>query len=125
MKPLIAKNKAKALSSALLLIGLAIIFFLESWWPAIMLVIGIPLALKQFLLGRLSDAFITLFVFVGFFIIAQFNISWKILIPVLFIMAAVYILCKEWVTSVSKEESPDDDGNTIEIDDDDNETYKK
>lgn len=48
-KPLIAKNKAKALSSALLLIGLAIIFFTESWWPAIMLVIGVPLALKQFL----------------------------------------------------------------------------
>ena len=62
-----------------------------------MIVIGLPLALRQMLLGRYHDMIITLFVFVGFFIIAQFNISWKILIPILFIVAAIYILCKEWV----------------------------
>ncbi|MCP5504303.1 MAG: hypothetical protein H7A41_04030 [Chlamydiales bacterium] len=116
-KPLIAKNKAKALSTALFLIGLAVIFFIDSWWPGIMLVIGIPLALKQFLQGRFHDAAISLFVFVGFFIIAQFNISWKILIPILFIMAAVYILCKEWVTT----ESGEDEGDTTTIDIEDEE----
>lgn len=105
-KPLIAKNRAKALSSALLLVGLALVFFFDSWWPAIMLVIGIPLALRQFLMGRFSDATLSLFVFVGFFVIAQFNISWKVLIPILFIMAAIYILCKEWV----KAETGEDEG---------------
>lgn len=114
-KPLIAKNKAKALSTALFLIGLAVIFFIDSWWPGIMIVIGIPLALKQFLQGRFHDAAISLFVFVGFFIIAQFNISWKILIPILFIMAAVYILCKEWVTTESGEDEGDNP--TIDIED--------
>ncbi len=114
-KPLIAKNKAKALSTALFLIGLAVIFFIDSWWPGIMIVIGIPLALKQFLQGRFHDAAISLFVFVGFFIIAQFNISWKILIPILFIMAAVYILCKEWVTAESGEDEGDKP--TIDIED--------
>ena len=114
-KPLIAKNKAKALSTALFLIGLALIFFIDSWWPGIMIVIGIPLALKQFLQGRFHDAAISLFVFVGFFIIAQFNISWKILIPILFIMAAVYILCKEWVTTESGED--EGDSPTIDIED--------
>ncbi len=73
-----------------------------------MIVIGIPLALKQFLQKRLQDAAISLFIFVGFFILAQFNISWKILIPILFIMAAVYILCKEWVTT----ELGEDEGNS-------------
>ena len=118
-KPLIEKNKAKALSTALFLIGLAIIFFIDSWWPGIMLVIGIPLALKQFLHGRIHDAAISLFVFVGFFIIAQFNISWKILIPILFIMAAVYILCKEWVKSETGED--EEDTPIIDIDDDEKE----
>ena len=117
-KPLLAKNKAKALSTALFLVGLAIIFFLDSWWPGIMLVIGVPLALKQFLNGRFSDAAISFFVFVGFFIIANFNISWKILIPILFIMAAVYIVCKEWVTTASDEE---EDEPTIDITNDDSE----
>ena len=105
-KPLIAKNKAKAPSTSLLLAGAAILFFLDNWWPAAVLVIGIPLSLKQFLTGRLNDAAISLFVFVGFFIIAQFNIfSWKVLVPIFFIMAAVYVLCKEWVkTSTGEDE---------------------
>lgn len=96
-KPLIAINRAQALSSALFLIGVALLFFLQNWWPAIMLVIGIPLSLRQLLLGRKADAAISFCVFVGFFIIAQFDISWKILIPILFVMAALYVLCKEWV----------------------------
>lgn len=115
-RPLIARNKAKALSSALFLVGLAILFFVDSWWPGIMLAIGVPLALKQFLNGRYHDAAISLFVFVGFFIIASFKISWKILIPILFIMAAVYIVCKEWVTTSTGEEENE---NTIDISDDD------
>ncbi len=110
VKPLIAKNKAKALSTSLLLVGVAIMFFLDNWWPAVMIVIGIPLSLKQFLTGRLNDAAISLFVFVGFFIIAQFNISWKVLVPIFFIMAAVYVLCKEWVnTSTGKDEDEESD----------------
>jgi 4-hydroxybenzoate polyprenyltransferase len=107
-KPILAKNKAKAISTALFLIGLAIIFFTDSWWPGIMIVIGIPLALKQLLLGRHRDAAMSFFVFVGFFIIAQFNISWKVLIPILFVMAAIYILCKEWVKEETEEETEDD-----------------
>jgi len=81
-----------------------------------MLVVGIPLALKQFLNGRYHDAAISLFVFVGFFIIASFKISWKILVPILFIMAAVYIVCKEWVTTSTGEE---EDEKTIDVPPDD------
>ncbi|NGX51544.1 MAG: hypothetical protein K1060chlam2_01413 [Chlamydiae bacterium] len=111
-KPLIPKNRAKVLGTALFLVGLALLFFIDAWWPGIMLVIGIPLALKQFLNGRYYDATISLFVFVGFFIVANFNISWKILIPILFIMTAIYIVCKEWVTTSTGEE---EDEPTIEI----------
>jgi 4-hydroxybenzoate polyprenyltransferase len=115
-KPLLTKNKAKAISSALFLIGLAIIFFIDSWWPGMMIVIGVPLALKQFLLGRYNDAAMSLFVFVGFFIIAQFNISWKILLPILFVMAAIYVLCKEWVKEETGEEN--EEGSSTETDTD-------
>ena len=108
--PLTSKKRAKAISSALFLIGIAVVMFLDAWWPGIMVVIGVPLALKQFLEGRYHDTLLTLLVFVGFFIIAQFNISWKILLPILFIMAAVYILCKEWVEEklISEDEREED-----------------
>lgn len=110
--PLSSKKRAKAITSALFLIGLAIIMYLDAWWPGIMAVIGVPLALKQFLEGRYHDTLLTLFVFVGFFVVAQFNISWKILIPILFVMAAVYILCKEWVESkLQSEEEKEEDLN--------------
>ena len=102
-RPLIHPKRAQALSSALILIGLATLFFFDDWWPAIMLTIGLPVALRQFLLGRVSDGVISLFVFVGFFIIARFDISWKILMPIFFTMAAVYVLCKEWVSSSTSE----------------------
>lgn len=116
--PRIEKNKAQALGTALLLVGLAILLFLDAWWPGIMLVVGLPLALKQFLNGRYHDTAISLFVFVGLFIIANFNISWQILIPILFIMAAVYIVCKEWVTTKTGEEEEEKALDIIEEDSD-------
>lgn len=103
-KLFISKNKAKALSLGLFIVGLAIMFLSAKWWPGIMLVIGLPLALKQFLNSRHYDAFISLFIFVGFFIITNFNINWKVLVPVLFILSAIYTLCREWVVSFYDED---------------------
>ena len=66
--PLVSRRRAKVFSVALFLIGLAIISYLHTWWPAIMLVLGLPLAFRQYLLGRFYDMVITLFVFVGVFV---------------------------------------------------------
>ncbi len=94
---LLSKKKAKAICIALFLIGLAIISYLAAWWPGIMLVIGIPLALKQYLLGRHYDMGISLFVFIGVFVTVQFDISWQVLLPVLFAIGGIYILSREFL----------------------------
>lgn len=94
---LLSKKKAKAICIALFLIGLAIISYLATWWPGIMLVIGIPLALKQYLLGRHYDMGISLFVFIGVFVTVQFDISWQVLLPVLFAIGGIYILSREFL----------------------------
>src|SRR3990167_1439025 len=99
MTQLVSKKRAKALSVALFLIGLAIVTLLNAWWPGIMLAIGIPLAIRQYLLGRHYDVGVTLFVFVGVFVTVQFNISWEILLPVLFALGGVYILFREYLES--------------------------
>lgn len=98
-KALISKKRAKTISVALFLIGLAIVSYLAAWWPGIMLAVGIPLALRQYLLGRHYDMGISLFVFVGVFVTVQFNISWEILLPVLFAIGGIYILCREFLES--------------------------
>ncbi len=103
MNPITSKKRAHTLSTALFLIGLAILFFTDAWWPGIMLVIGLPLALRQYLLGRLYDTFISLLVFAGTFITVQYDISWRIFLPTLFTLGAIYVLFREFVSPEDKE----------------------
>ncbi len=94
---LTSKRKAKVLSTALFLVGLAIVSYLGAWWPGIMLAVGIPLAIRQSLLGRHYDMGITLFVFIGVFVTVQFKIHWEVLLPVLFALGGIYLLAREFL----------------------------
>ena len=102
--PMTSKKKAQALSTALFLIGLAILIFTEAWWPGIMLAVGLPLALRQYLLGRPYDMCISLLVFLGTFITVQFDIRWRVFLPILFTIGAIYILCREFISPDEEEE---------------------
>lgn len=94
--PITSKRKAQATSTALFLVGLAILVFTDVWWPGMMLVLGLPLALRQYLLGRTYDMLISLLVFVGTFVTVQFDISWRLFLPILFTLGALYILFREF-----------------------------
>lgn len=98
-----SKRRAKAMSVALFLVGLGIVTYFGAWWPGIMLAIGIPLAMRQALLGRQYDMGISLFVFIGVFVTVQFKISWEVLLPILFAIGGIYILFREFLES--KEET--------------------
>lgn len=116
--PLTSKKKAQAVSSALLLVGIAILVFTGNWWPGIMLAIGLPLALRQYLLGRTYDMAISILIFIGSFVTVQFDISWRILLPVLFTLGALYILFREFFSPdpVTEEEKEEDIQHEIEED---------
>jgi predicted membrane protein len=107
-RPLASKKRAKAFSLALFLIGLALITYTRNWWPGIMLALGLPIALRQYLLGRYYDMYVSLFVFIGVFVTVQFNISWEILLPILFTLGAIYIFFREYLesrtTTIAEEE---------------------
>lgn len=118
MNRIVSKKRAKAFSVALFLIGLAIISFLHSFWPGIMLVVGIPLALRQYLLGRHYDMGVTLFVFIGVFVTVQFDISWEILLPVLFGLGGIYILFREYLESKEEPLSEEEEDINQEIEED-------
>jgi len=111
MAHIVSKKRAKVLCVALFLIGLAIISYLRAYWPGIMLVVGLPLALKQYLMGRPYDMCVSLFVFIGVFVTVQFNISWEILLPVLFALGGIYVLFREYLES--KEEPLDEEEEDI------------
>lgn len=114
--PLVSKKKAQALSTALLLLGLAALVITDAWWPGIMLAVGVPLALRQYLLGRTYDMAVSLLIFVGTFILVGFDISWKVFLPTIFTIGAIYILCREFLESraESEEEHEEDVNHEIE-----------
>ena|SRR3990167_7468403 len=106
---LTSRKRAHVISIALFLFFLIGLIITDNWWPGIMIAIGIPLAIQQYLLGRTYDAMISILVFVGTFVTVQFDISWKIFLPILFSLGAIYILFKEFFieeesTEIEREE---------------------
>ena len=111
-RPLLSKRWIQAVTIILFFIGMVLTIYFKTWWPGILLTLGLPLAFKQFLEKRRWNALFTLIVFVGFFALARFNIPWKVLLTVLFVMAVIYILCREWLEghfSFKKEKKEDEE----------------
>ncbi len=102
--PIVSPKKAQAIFTALILVGFAILAITEVWWPGIMLVIGIPLAIRQYLLQRPYDMCITLLVFIGTFITVEYDLSWRIFLPILFCLGALYILIREFIAPENDDE---------------------
>jgi predicted membrane protein len=103
-QPIMSYTGAKIISFILFFLGLALLTYLKAWWPGIMLAIGIPLAIRQYLLGRHLDMYVSLFVFGGIFITAQFQIKWEILLPLLFAIGGIYIFLREYIEKKESEE---------------------
>ena len=100
-----SRRQIHALSGGLCLIALAMIAYWNAWWPGVMLAIGLPLALRQYLMGRNYDMWISIVVFCGVFITVQFDIHWEVLLPVLLAIGGVYILFREYIESKQESEA--------------------
>jgi predicted membrane protein len=90
-----------------------------------MLVIGVPLALRQYLFRHYYDTMITLIVFLGIFITVQFNIPGKFLLPILFFIGAIYIFFRDFIESKEMSESEQEEDLNEEIEEDLSEKKKK
>lgn len=80
-----------------------------------MLVIGVPLAIRQYLLGRNYDMMVSLVVFVGTFVTVQYDMSWRIFLPILFTLGAVYILLREFLGEDGTSEADSEEDLNCEI----------
>jgi len=114
-----SKKRARAITAALFLVALAVLAFTDNWWPGIMLGIGLPLALRQYLLGRTYDMGVSLLVFVGTFVTVQFDITWRIFLPILFTLGAIYILFREFTEASTEKESEKEEDLNHEIEEKD------
>jgi hypothetical protein len=119
-KILLSKKKTQGICGAMFLVGLAILAFTDAWWPGIMLVIGLPLAIRQYAMGRFYDMGITLIVFGGVFFIAMFGWQQRIFLPVLFIVGAIYVFFREYFESTTESEEVIEEELNEEIEEDQN-----
>jgi hypothetical protein len=103
-------HRAQTLSFSLFLICLAILTTSNHWWPEIMVAIGICLALRQYLLGKKFDMMVSLIVFLGTYITIKVDIAWEIVFPTIFILSAIYLLLKEFISpgKVTEEDKEDE-----------------
>lgn len=115
-KLMVCHKKAKQIAFAVFVVGIVFLSLQGDWWPGIMLVIGIPLALKQFLLGKRYDVAITLFVFLGVFITVELDIEWKVFLPILFTTGGIYILFRDLLeeSTLNEKEIEEDINEEIE-----------
>jgi len=93
---ILSKRKAEAISNGVFLVGIGILFWTNGWWPGILLVIWAALSTRQYFTGRIWDFSISTVILVGLFITTFFNITWSVLMPVLFVIGGIYIIFREY-----------------------------
>lgn len=89
-------EKANALSLGLFLIGIAILYLIGSWWPGILLAVGIPYAIRNYLKGRVYDSLFIFAIFTLAFLVAFLQIPNEVLIPIVLIVLGLYIIFREY-----------------------------
>ena len=95
-KPILSKRKSDIIGNGVFLIGLGILFYINSWWPGILLPIWASLGSRQFLTGRIYDLVLTTVILWSLFIVYFFKIDLTSLLPVLFVLGGIYIVFREF-----------------------------
>lgn len=95
--PLTSKRKGDGYSNGILLIGIAILFVTNAWWPGILLVLLSAMVVRQYLRGRLYDSFLSIVILGGLFVFSFFDFNWNVLVPVLFVVGGLYLIFREYL----------------------------
>ena len=109
-----SRKRAAKICGALFFLFLIGVAATENWWPGIMLMVGLPLALRQYLMGRAYDMAISLLVFVGTYVSIEYEIAWQVFLPILFTLGAIYVLFKEMIEPETEAEKEEDQNHELE-----------
>lgn len=90
------QNQIRAISSGIFLVGLAILFITKFWWPGILLVLWVSVGVREYLSRRYYDFFISTIILLGLFAVYMLKLDWNVLVPVVFVVGAIYIVMKEF-----------------------------
>lgn len=90
------RSKIEAIGNGVFLIGLGVLFYMNWWWPGILIAIWASLATRQLLSGRMQDLLLSSFLLGALFIVAFFHLSWNLMTPILLILGGAYLILREF-----------------------------
>ena len=89
-------------------VGFAILAAFGKWWPGILLAIGIPVSLRNFLTGKVYEGFVSLVIFFGVYLSYYFEFRGRVAAVVIFGLGALYFFLKEFVPPAEPDETEDE-----------------
>ncbi len=97
-RPNFSKTTRHVITALIVVLGGSALFYFDLLWPEIILVVGLAIALKQFLAGAIFDPLASLVIFGCMYISVKMNMGWEILIPLpaLIFVIGVFILLHEY-----------------------------
>ncbi len=98
-KPLVPHHKAVSIAGGVLLISIGILFYTNFWWPGILLALMATVGIKEALRGRYYDMALSVAIFGGLFLFFFLNTSWSVAVPVLFTVAGIWIIFREFLST--------------------------
>jgi hypothetical protein len=96
-KQWLSYKKANQFSLFTFLLGLGCVGIGQIWWPNIVLVLGASLVVRQVVLGKLYDAFLASFLFLGVFFTQKYQTFPKVTLPVVFFTGALFVALREFL----------------------------
>lgn len=123
--PLVTKKRADLISILIFVVGCLILFYCNSLWPGVILLIGGILAQRQYLRGRRYDIVVTFFVFAGFFVTYTLPGPWiwSDLFPVLFATGGLYMVLREFLVGKTRDSRDEVEELAQEIEDEQREEH--
>lgn len=92
------RSKADAMGNGVFLVFLGVLFYFNWWWPGMLVAIWASLATRQLVTGRTQDFLVTSILLLSLFLVAFFNLSWHLFMPILFVLAGGYIIFREFLS---------------------------
>lgn len=96
--PQLSPKARHIITILVVLLGGGALFYYNMLWPEIILIVGLAIALKQFLAGSVFDPAASLVVFGAMYGTTKMNIGWTVLIPLpaLIFVIGAFILIHEY-----------------------------
>jgi hypothetical protein len=86
------KRTKSGIAGGILLIGLGVLITIGSWWPGIMIVLGLAIGADRAFRGYYVQALMAFAVFSAIALIAAANVPWKIFGPFILVSLGAVIL---------------------------------